>query len=392
MLGRTIVAVLLLCANVNAAAPERAVETSDLFKAGEGGYEQYRIPGVVVTPKGWLLAYCEARAKPLGDWGKIDLMLRRSTDGGRTWDAPRLLARPPADAKKNPVAVERKVGNPDGITMNNPVAICDSKAGVVHVLYCVEYARCFYVRSTDDGVTFSEPVEITSTFDAFRDRHAWRVIATGPGHGIVLSSGRLVVPVWLSLGTGKNGHGGSVVATIYSDDAGRIWRAGDVAADGSYLGSPNETTAAELSDTRVMLNIRHDGVSTDLGPNGTTWRGVVTGPDGATGWGKPRLDKSLPEPVCMGSLLALTAGGKHQLLFANPANGEDRKRRNLTVKSSADDGATWSILGVIDPGTAGYSDLAATADGRTVFCLYERGRGVEALTLVRFALTAEESR
>jgi sialidase-1 len=392
MLARTIASVLFACLTLGAAAKEPALEMLDVFNAGEGGYEQYRIPGLIVTPKGSLLAYCEARAKPLSDWGGIDLTIRRSTDGGRTWDAPRLLAKPPADARKNAVAVERNIGNADGITMNNPVAISDTKAGVVHLLYCVEYARCFYMRSTDDGVTFSEPVEITPAFEKFRDRFAWRVIATGPGHGIMLRNGRLVVPVWLSLGTGKNGHGGSVVATVFSDDSGKTWQAGDVAADGSFLGSPNETTAAELSDGRVMLNIRHGGVSADPGPNGTTWRGLVTGPDGASGWSKPRLDKSLPEPVCMGSLLALSTKGKHRLLFANPANGEDRKRRNLTVRMSDDDGVTWSNLRVIDPNTAGYSDLAATSDGRSVFCLYERGPGVGALTLVRLNLDSEGAR
>ena len=137
-----------------------------------------------------------------------------------------------------------------------------------------------------------------------------------------------------------------------------------------------------------MLNIRHGGVAADPGPNGTTWRGVVVGPDGATGWSEPRLDKSLPEPVCMGSLLSLTHGGKHRLLFVNPANGEDRKRRNVTVRASDDDGGTWRVAKVIDPGTSGYSDLAATSDG-SIYCLYERGKNVEALTLVRFKLGAE---
>jgi sialidase-1 len=246
------------------------------------------------------------------------------------------------------------------------------------------------MRSTDDGVTFSEPLEITPTFEKFRDRHPWRVIATGPGHGIKLRTGRLVVPVWLSLGTGGNGHGDSVVATVYSDDAGRTWHAGDIAADGSYLRSPNETAVAELSDGRVMLNIRHGGVASDPGPNGTTWRGVVTGPDGAAAWSRPRLDKSLPEPVCMGSLLSFTHAGKHRLLFVNPDNGADRKRRNVTVRVSDDDGGAWRVMRVIDPGTSGYADLAADADG-TVYCLYERGRNVEALTLVRVQPAADDA-
>jgi sialidase-1 len=390
-MGRQVAGVLacmLLAASLRAAP---AVDHVDVFKAGEGGYEQYRIPGLIVTPKGALLAYCEARAKPLSDWGRIDLLARRSTDGGQTWDPPRPLAKPPADAKKNAVAIERTVGNPDGITMNNPVAISDAAAGIVHVLYCVEYARCFYMRSTDDGVSFSEPVEITPTLEKFRDRQPWRVIATGPGHGIKLKAGRLLVPVWLSLGTGKNGHGASVVGTIYSDDSGKTWHAGDIAADAAYLTSPNETTAAELSDGRVMLNIRHGGVADDPGPNGTTWRGVVVGPDGATGWSKPRLDKSLPEPVCMGSLLSVTHRGKHRLLFVNPDNGVDRKRRNVTVRISDDEGGTWRPSKVIDPGTSGYADIAAGPDG-SVYCLYERGRNVEALTLVRFNLGEEDAK
>jgi sialidase-1 len=390
-MGRQLACVLTACLLLAASPHAEAVTRVDVFKAGEGGYEQYRIPGLIVTPKGALLAYCEARAKPLSDWGRIDLLYRRSTDLGRTWDAPRPLARPPGDAKKNAVAIERKVGNPDGITMNNPVAISDGKANLVHVLYCVEYARCFYTRSTDDGVTFSQPVEITPTFEKFRDRHPWRVIATGPGHGIKLRTGRIVVPVWLSLGTGKNGHGASVVATVYSDDSGKTWHAGDIAADGTFLGSPNETAAAELSDGRVMLNIRHGGVEGDPGPNGTTWRGVVVGPDGATGWSKPRIDKSLPEPVCMGSVLSFAHRGARRLMFVNPANGEDRKRRNLTLRASDDDGGTWRVAEVIVPGTAGYADLAAGPDG-SVYCLYERGKGVEALTFVRLNLASEDGK
>ena len=99
------------------------------------------------------------------------------------------------------------------------------KAGVVHLLTCVEYCRCFYQRSDDDGATFSKPVEITKAFEGFRPSYSWQVLATGPGHGVQLKSGRLVVPVWLSTGTIGNGHRPSVCATIYSDDDGATWKA-----------------------------------------------------------------------------------------------------------------------------------------------------------------------
>src|SRR5687768_14087046 len=258
---------IVLCAATACAEPR--VEMTELFEAGQDGYKIFRIPGVVVTANGTILAYCEAR-KTGSDWGEIDILLRRSTDGGKTWGPPARVAEMPADAQRNPVA-PKKVPAERGITLNNPVAIAD-RNGAVHLLYCVEYARCFYRRSDDDGVTFSPPVEITPAFEPFRAAHDWKVLATGPGHGIQLRSGRLLVPVWLSLGSG-NGHGESRVATIYSDDAGKTWRAGEVLPTTEGLDSPNETIAAELSDGRVMLNIRHVGKQ-------PMFRGVTTGPSG----------------------------------------------------------------------------------------------------------------
>src|SRR5687768_10372705 len=229
-----ILAVLLALLPASAYAADGTHRT-DLFEAGKGEYALYRIPTILVTPGGAILVMCEARSSAGGDWGKINLLMRRSSDGGATWDAPRKLVEPPANAQKNSVAIEQNLGKSGGITMNNPVAIADSASGAVHVLYCVEYARCFYMRSDDDGQSFTEPTEITGTFDAFKNRYAWRVLATGPGHAIrVSTSGRLVVPVWLSTAAGgKRGHGHrpSCVATIFSDDSGKTWHAGDIIAD-----------------------------------------------------------------------------------------------------------------------------------------------------------------
>ena len=130
-----IVAVALLFCGPARAAED--VAKTDLFSAGEGGYALYRIPGVVVTAKGTVLAYCEARKTGAGDWGHIDVMMRRSTDGGRRWGPARKVVQPPADARKNAVAAAQKLGGAGEITVNNPVAIA-GRDGVVHFLYCVE--------------------------------------------------------------------------------------------------------------------------------------------------------------------------------------------------------------------------------------------------------------
>jgi sialidase-1 len=199
----------------------------------------------------------------------------------------------------------------------------------VHALFCLEYARCFYVRSDDDGLTWSKPVEITKAFDAFRSEFDWQVLATGPAHGIQLRSGRLVVPVWLSTGTGGHAHRPSVTTTIYSDDSGATWHRGDIAVPTTpeWI-DPNETVVVELADGRVMLNVR-------------SWskqhrRLVTTSPDGK----------------------------------AQPGLGRDRK--NVSVKLSYDEGQTWPVNKSLETGFSGYSDLAVLPDG-TILCFYERG-------------------
>ena len=344
----------------------------DLFTARTGGYVTYRIPGLVVTARGTLLAYCEAR-KGTGDWAPIDVMLRRSTDGGKTWEPARKIAEAPADAERNPVATGRDAGQ--GPTINNPVAIADPGSGSVYFLYCVNYARCFVMRSDDDGQTFSEAAEITKTFDKFRDQYDWKVLATGPGHGIRLHSGWLIMPVWLSTGAGRGGHRPSCVATIYSDDNGHSWQRGQIVVnDTPETPNPSESTAAQLPDGRVMLNIRCES---------SRYRRLVSiSSDGATNWSKPIFDESLIDPICEASLLRMP--GKDILAFANPANPEansatvtpgpakGKPRKNLTLRFSEDAGKTWARSTVIDAEIAGYCDLAADAHG-TIYCLYERG-------------------
>ncbi len=367
---------LLLTATLLAATPASAVDfdQADLFEAKAGGYALYRIPGVVVTAKGSVIVYCEARKTGGSDWGHIDLLARRSADRGKTFGPPALLPTVPGPHRKNPVAAAQKLGKEGEVTYNNPVMIAD-RDGTVHLLFCVEYMRCFYCRSTDDGQSWSAPREITAAFDAFRPGYDWKVLATGPGHGIQLKGGRLVVPVWLSTGTGGHAHRPSVTSTIVSDDGGATWRRGDVAVPNTAEWvNPNEATVAELPDGRVMLNARSESKANR--------RLVTISPDGATKWSPPAFDDALVEPICFGSLVT-TTGPRPLVVFSHPntleatgkktSPGSGRDRKNVSLQASTDGGKTWGKARTVEAGWSAYSDLAPAPDGG-VYLFYERAR------------------
>ncbi len=399
---RTILSTLLLAMLTALQADPPFIEKQDLFTVGQDpAYSIYHIPGIVVTAKGTVLAWCEARKRAAGvtDWDDIRILLRRSTDDGRTWSAPECISNVPGAKTKNPSALKLKNVDPSDVTYNNPVLIAD-KDGTIHMLFCLEYMRAFYQRSEDDGLSWSQPTEITNAFEGFKKHYDWKVLATGPNHSIQLKTGRLVVPVWLSLGTGSNGgHHPSVSATIYSDDSGKSWHAGEIAVPSTAEWiDPNETVAIELSNGRVMLNVRNESKAHR--------RIITTSADGATGWSTPKFDDALLEPLCMGGIVRYAFGDQRLILFSNPHNletakgtpvpGKNRDRKNLSIKISRDEGQTWPVNKSIEPGPSMYSDLAVAKDG-TILCFYGRsgenpsgtplaGMTGERLTLARFNL------
>ncbi len=365
---KTILFSLLLPA-LQLTAAEPLFEKTEVFPPRLNGIARYRIPGIVVTQKGTVLAYAEARKISSSDWGEIEIHLRRSTDGGKTWENSQKIAHTGARLEGNPRKAE---GGEREQTVNNPVAIVDRETGAIEFLYCINYARCYSMRSIDDGLTWSAPVDITASFEPFRAKVDWKVIATGPGHGIQIKSGRLVVPIWLAYGK-EGDHGPSAAASIFSDDHGKTWQAGDLCLpnEGDF-GNPNETMITELSDGRVMLVSRSASKANR--------KIITTSPDGARNWTKPIFHEQLWEPICMASIVAHPSK-PGTLIFSNPhtlkldKDGKEvpvgrGKRENLSIKLSHDDGKTWPVNKTLDPGPSAYSDLAVLPDG-TVLCLYE---------------------
>ena len=309
----------------------------DVYRAGERGYHTYRIPALIATRKGTLLAFCEGRRNSAADSGNIDLLLRRSFDGGRTWGPVQTVVDAGTDTAGNPTPVmERKTGNIFLLLTRNPGNVTERQTG--------EFDRTVWItRSTDDGATWAPPKDITPGVK----QKGWTWYATGPGNGIQLKSGRLVVPCDHNTGpTERFSH------IIYSDDRGETWKIGGIAEP-----MTNESAVVELPGGELVLNMRSY--------HGKNRRAVERSRDGGLTWGPLELDEALVEPVCQASMIAL---GK-LVLFSNPAA---TTRTRMTVRMSADGAHTWKAPRLLWEGPAAYSSLAELKNGR-IGILYELG-------------------
>ena len=318
------------------------IGTSIIERAGENGYPFYRIPGIVVSAAGTILVCYEARHG--SDWSVIDLYARRFEDGGKTWeDRIPLLS----GANKN--------------TVNNPVMIADGK--ILHCLCLENYKRLFYLRSADDGRTWTPPREITHALDARYADYPWTCAAVGPGHGIKTGKGRLLAPVWLASNPAEiTRHQPSRVSTLYSDDGGETWSLGEVFSPAGSV-NPNEACLAELSDGRILMNIRTMRPA-DQPRTQPHFRHMAISASGIGDWLETWEERQLPDPVCAGGMCAFPGG----ILFTNCASYISRS--NQTLRKSADDGKTWSESCLYNP-LGGYSDCAYNPYTKTAFIAHE---------------------
>lgn len=359
---------LLLAALSFDAAPVRASEVSpavsqvDIFRSGEDGYHTYRIPALIMTRKGTLLAFCEGRKNSPSDTGDIDAVLKRSFDNGKTWSKMQIVADFGPDTIGNPAPViEQKSGAIILLLTRNPGHENESQ----FVDGTAAGTRTAWItRSVDDGASWSAPEEITSS----TKQPNWTWYATGPGNGIQLRTGRLVIPCDHITRDEKAPYS----YVIFSDDRGQTWRLCGIAGP-----RMNESAIVELPDGSLLLNMR-----TTTKRNR---RGVSHSRDEGLTWSEPALDDELIEPACQGSMIRVVLSKRSTgILFSNPA---DTKRVRMTVRLSLDHGNTWPAAKLIHEGPSAYSSLAEMRY-ELIGLLYERGESdpYERITFARFKM------
>lgn len=321
-----------------------------IFREKTGGYSCYRIPAIVRTKTGVLLAFAEARKNSCKDEGDIDLLVKRSADGGKTWSAPIMVWDDGANTCGNPVPVlDEQTGRLQLLMTWN---LGEDNIGAINAGTSKDTRRVFVTSSDDEGLTWAPAKEITK--DVKKPGWAW--YGTGPCHGIQLKrgphAGRLVIPCdYMSLKTADSPSRDSA-HVIYSDDHGQSWKLGGIANKDHGA----ESTVAELSDGQLMLNIRNSAGGARL---------VTTSTDGGASWLPVKADYTLVEPVCQGSLLSW----KQWLFFSNPAS---TARENMTIRLSTDDGNNWSKSCRIYSGPSAYSDIVMLSDTE-IAIFYEAG-------------------
>lgn len=328
-----------------------------VFKSGSDGYHTFRIPVIVRAINGDLLAFAEGRRNGSGDAGDIDIVLKRSQDGGRTWGPMQLVQ----DEWSDPTAK---------VTIGNPTPVVDQldplHPGRIWLVFTRNNAQFFVTSSDDHGQTWSPPHEITAT----ASRSEWSWCASGPVHAIQLTRGkhigRLVIPCDHNMG--KGGSTGSHL--VYSDDHGESWKLGAVdthaAADPVH---PDECVAVELVDGRIYVNTRDENGSS------AATRAIAYSSDGGETFDAPFVaEPSISSPVVQNSMLRIAAKDQgtpeNVLLYCGP--GDPKTRRDLTVRVSRDEAKTWQRPTVIHAGPAAYCDLVKLNDCEFGI-LYEAG-------------------
>ena len=361
MRGRLVV-LLLLVITAPIVAADPLLEHTDVYTSGEDGYKIYRIPGIETTPNGTLLAFAEARKYGGSDpgFGKqdIDLVLKRSTDGGKSWSEMKIIEDPG-----------------EHWSAANPATVVDRDTGKVWVLYL----RSKPARSTrtsrpgtddmqtqaryseDNGGTWSDPIDLTAVARDMND-DTWKASVVGPGGAIQARSGRLLAPIW------KSPYN---VFAIYSDDHGKAWHRGQFVPGGER---GDEDQLVELADGRILMDMRQSS-------GGTRWKTISS--DGGQTWSETSPGEAVTPCACAIERLTLKAAGgdRNRILWTGP-KGPGRKI--LVARISYDEGKTFPTERIVSEEPAAYSDLTILKD-QTAGCLWERA-GYRFITFTRFNL------
>jgi len=364
-----------------ASVNEEVTETV-VFENGQDGYKCYRIPAIVKAPNGDLLAFAEARRNDCGDFGDVDMVLKRSTNNGKSWDKSQLVM----DFGNN------QAGNPAPVFDLTDPAFPKGRlflfynTGTAHEADVREgkaIREVWYKTSTDHGKNWSEATNITlqtnrpnapAANPAYNFKEDWRAYANTPGHALQIQNGqykgRIFVAANHSAGPPQEESRDYVAHAFYSDDHGQTFK---ISPDLDYAGG-NEAIAAETSAGSLLLNFRNQSGDAMYRLQGFT-------SNAGESWDEVRVMKDLPDPVCQGSIINFTTKkGQHILLFSN-ANSQT-ERENLTVRRSTDDGQTWSAGQVVYAGPAAYSDLVIQKNG-DIGVLYEKDE-YERIVYARF--------
>ena len=326
-------------------------EPEKLFKKGDSGIAEFRIPSMITTNKGTILTVCDGRVDRPGDVpNNIDLVMRRLEKGSKEW-----------------TPIERIVDFAGDQGAADPSLIQDRSTGRIFLFYgfCPgrneiteggnrdrRHLMLQYVTSDDDGESWSTPLHID--YEIREDN--WHSTWSAPGRGLQLRNGRLVVPCTIYKTTEQ-----MYSSLVYSDDHGKNWKCDEVAVD------INEPTLIELANGELMVNARNQ-----IPPR--KYRAVTRSKDGGKSWSEVKVEEQLPDPNCQGSLISFTfnKGGKELDLLILSNNATNDGRKNLTVTISNDDGKTWKNKILIHEGPSAYSCLTILPDGN-IGLLYENG-------------------
>ncbi len=354
-----VVLALILTVPARAEGPPAGI---DLFVEHTGGYFGYRIPAIETAPDGSLLAFAEARKNHLGDPGfkgqDIDLVSRRSTDGGKTWSPMKVIEDPG-----------------ELWSAGNPATLVDRTNGRVWLLYMrckpgcnpdaarpgTDDSQQLARTSDDNGLTWSEPIDLTRVSRDFGDPR-WRVTVAGPGGMIQTRTGRLVAPCWK--------FEPFMSFALYSDDQGKSWQRSSLIEG---IGG-NECQLVECAGGDLLMDLR---METDKRRYQSSSR------DGGTTWSDIRPGLPVTPVACAIERYTLKASGddRDRMIWTGP-KGPDRQ--NLVLRISYDEGLTFPVERSISAGPAAYSDLTILKD-RSVGLLWERGvtHGYQYITFTR---------